>query len=242
MSGSTLPTTECQLHAEQQAAIDNLTNDVRNLSAEQRRADTMISRQDEMNGRIISELSTTRSAAVKASEAAVSAVTIVKQLDAKWDRKHEEIVGRVALLEDKAGDGGPPPAVPSVRASLPSYDEGLLSENTQTNLIAGDKEVVFSAFLRERETTAQLRADVAAMQARLDEKQRQSDRARQEATNAQQQTLQQTQQKRAWTFGWGKLIITAIVSVMLGGGGTFAACNALRSTPTQHLAPADSGR
>jgi hypothetical protein len=181
---------------------------------DQRKNDQSRERQEETNGRILGELSTTRQAAIKASEAAVKAVTIVEQLDKKWDRKHEELAGRVALLEndDDGGGGSEPP-----RSVLPSYDDDMFSEATQNDVLASaDKNGVLAAFIQERRTTSTLNAKVAALEATIRERDRQSDRVRAE-----------TRQQRGWRFAWWKLVLGAVVTLAGGAGGAVALLNAL---------------
>jgi len=242
------PHTECQLHEaqkgillEQQAALDNLTTDVRLIAADQRAASDWRTQQAEMNRRLMTETQASRRASEKSADAAVKAVELVEKMDVKWDRKHEEIVGRVATLEDKFEEivGGPPPATgapagppprhPSVPRIMPELlAADTLSEDTKVNLMAADRNGVLEAFMRERETTSQLRADVAAMQARLDEKQRHSDRARSEEAQNAKLVLAHNAQKAKFKLEGGKLVV-ALVSTLVGSvGGVLGILELLR--------------
>ena len=220
------------MHAEQQAQIDNLTLDVRNLTSEQRQAESWRTEQSELNRRLMTDTQASRRASEKASEAAIKSVTIIERMDKKWDRRHEELSGRVAVLEDKVDTLGPPPAmsppaappprqpshpiIPSVLPDLLDMDD--LSEKTKTDLLAADKEGVLSAFLNERELTSKLRADVAAMQARLDERQRHSDRAREDA----ELTRLDRKDNSLLRLHWGKLLLGTVATIIVSGGGALA--------------------
>lgn len=218
--------TECQLHAEQQAQLDNLTTDVRLLAADQRAASDWRTQQAEMNRRLMTETQAARRASEKSAEAAVKAVDLVTKMDAKWDRKHEEIVGRVATLEDKVEEiiGGPPPALggsapaspPSPRhSSIPSIlpdliDADGMSDTTKTDLLASDKDGALAFAIKERKTVVELTAKVAALEATVAERDRQSQRVRQDRKDDNMLRLH-----------WGKLVIGAIVTLIAGlvGGG-----------------------
>jgi hypothetical protein len=73
-----------------------------------------------------------------------------------------------------------------------------------------------AAFIQERRTTSTLTAKVAALEATIRERDRQSDRVRAE-----------TRQQRGWRFAWWKLVLGAVVTLAGGAGGAVALLNAL---------------
>lgn len=228
------PTTSEQRIEDLAARAGNTEESVQMLAAQQRRFATWSEKQDEMNGKVLMELAAGKKASEKSADLSLRVLKTVQDMDAKWDRKHEALTGRVASLEQRADDANPPAAPPiATRAptgSVPSIMPSLLdvgdemSEPTKTDLLASDKDGVLAFAIKERKTVVELTAKVSALEATLAERDRQSQRVRQDRKDDNMLRLH-----------WGKLVIGAIVTLIAGlVGGGIVSKEMFHKTPVEH--------
>ncbi len=234
-NNGTKPTTSTQYIEDLRARTANVEESVQMLAAQQRRFATWSEKQDEMNGKVLMELAAGKKASEKSADLSLRVLKTVQDMDAKWDRKHEALTGRVASLEQSRDDMTPPAAppiatrspsgsIPSIVPVLADVGDDEMSENTKANLLASDKDGAMAFAIKERKTVVELTAKVSALEATLAERDRQSQRVRQDRKDDSMLRLH-----------WGKLVIGAIVTLIAGlVGGGIVSKEMFHKTPVEH--------